>query len=133
MVSTATGKEVMIAAPRVGMAKITALTNATMWSNEMKQQRNTLGQLGIWNGIELVRIPQVFEKGTRTFVYPENKFYILPKTDNRPIKLVYEGDGYFNENTDASVNRDMTIEAEYHTKFGIAVIFGADYAVGEIE
>lgn len=133
MVATATGKEVMIAAPRTACAKITALTNASMWSNEMKQQRNTLGQLGTWNAIDLVRIPQVFEKGTRTFAYPENKFYILPKTDNKPIKLVYEGDGYFNENTDAAINRDMTIEAEYHTKFGIAVIFGLDYAVGEIE
>lgn len=133
MVATATGKEVMIAAPRTAIAKITALTNATMWSDEMKQQRNTLGQLGVWNSIDLVRIPQVFEKGTRVFAYPENKFYIIPKTDNKPIKLVYEGDGYFNENTDASVNRDMTIEAEYHTKFGVAVVFGLDYAVGTFE
>lgn len=132
-VQTATGHEVMIAAPRSALAKITALTNASMWSDEMKNQRNSLGELGLWEGVELLRIPQVFAQGTREFVYPENKFYIIPKTDNKPIKLVYEGDGQFWEDTDSATKRDMTIEAEYHTKLGIAVVFGLDFAVGEIE
>lgn len=132
MVQTATGKEVMIAGPRAAISKISALTNNIYWSEEMKNQRNTLGQLGIWNGIDLVRIPQVFKQGKREFAFSENKFYILPKTDNKPIKLVYEGDSYFNENTDAATNRDMTIEAEYMTKLGVGVVFGADFAVGTI-
>lgn len=130
-VQVATGKEVMIAGPRTAIAKITGLTNSTMWSDEMKNQRNTLGQLGVWNGIDLFRVPQVFAEGTREFVYPEKKFFILPKTDNRPIKLVYEGESLYNENTDWTNLRDMTIEAEYYTKLGIGVIFGADFAVGQ--
>lgn len=132
-VSVATGKEVMIAGPRTAISKIANLTNASMWSDEMKNQRNTLGSLGVWNGIELVRVPQVFEKGTRNFVYPENKFFILPKTDNRPIKLVYEGESLFDENTDYTKRRDMTIEAEYMTKLGVGVVFGADFAAGQFE
>ena len=132
-VETATGYEAFICGSRTALSKITALTNANMWSDEMKNQRNTLGQLGTWEGVELLRIPQTFIQGTREFAYPQNKFFILPKADNRPIKLVYEGDGYFKENTSAETNRDMTIEAEYQTKFGIATVFGYDYAVGEFE
>lgn len=126
------GKEVMIAGPRTALAKITALTNASMWSDEMKNTRNTLGGLGTWNGVPLVRIPQVFEQGTRTFAYPENKFFILPLTDNKPIKLVNEGDSIYNEVSDGTTNRDMTIEAEYMFKMGVATIVGADFATGTI-
>lgn len=133
MVQTATGKEVMIAGPRTAIAKITSLTGAEMWSDNMKNERNTLGQLGVWNGIKLFRVPQVFAKGTRTFVYPEKKFFVLPITDNRPIKLIYEGDSLYNENTDWTTLRDMTIEAEYYTKLGIGVVFGSDFAVGQFE
>ena len=129
-VQVGTGKEVFVAGPRAALAKICALTGADMWSDNMKDTRNTTGGLGTWNGIDLVRVPQVFEQGTRNFAYPQNKFYILPKTDNKPIKLVYEGDSQYFENTDAATNRDMTIEAEYMTKLGIGVIYGADFAVG---
>lgn len=132
MVETATGKEVVIAGPRAAISKITGLTGADMWSDEMKNQRNTLGQLGTWNGVKLMRVPQVFEQGKREFAYPENKFYILPLTDNKPIKLVYEGDSYFNESTAREDRQDMTIEAEYMTKLGINVIFGVDFATGEL-
>lgn len=132
MVETATGKEVVIAGPRAAISKITGLTGADMWSDEMRNQRNTLGQLGIWNGVKLMRVPQVFEQGKREFAYPENKFYILPLTDNKPIKLVYEGDSYFNESTAREERQDMTIEAEYMTKLGINVIFGVDFATGEL-
>lgn len=131
-VQIATGKEVIIAGPRTALAKITSLTNASMWSDEMKTERNTLGNLGTWNGITLMRVPQVFEEGTREFVYPENKFYILPLTDNKPIKLVYEGEGQYFENTDPAINRDMTIEAEYMTKLGFAVVLGVDFSTGTI-
>ena len=132
MVQTATGKEVVIAGPRTAISKITALTNATMWSDEMKNQRNTLGQLGVWNGVKLMRVPQVFEQGTRTFAYPENKFFILPLTENKPIKLVYEGESYFDESTSREERQDMTIQAEYMTKFGVAVVLGVDFATGEM-
>lgn len=130
-VEAATGHEAFICGTRTALSKITNLTNAGMWSDAMKDQRNTLGQLGTWEGVELLRIPQVLKQGTREFAYNQNKFYVLPKVDNRPIKLVYEGDGYFNENTTADTNRDMTVEAEYQTKLGIATVVGYDYAVGE--
>lgn len=132
-VEAATGYEAFICGTRTALSKITNLTNAGMWSDAMKDQRNTLGQLGTWEGVELLRIPQVLKQGTREFAYNQNKFYVLPKVDNRPIKLVYEGDGYFNENTTADTNRDMTVEAEYQTKLGIATVVGYDYAVGEFE
>ena len=131
MVEVATGHPVMIAGTRASLSKITGLTGADMWSSEMKNERNTLGGLGTWNGIPLMRVPQVFEQNTRTFAYPDNKFYILPMTDNKPIKLVYEGDYEYVEDTQSTSRQDMTIEAEYMTKLGIATIIGLDFAVGQ--
>lgn len=124
------GKEVFIAGPRTAISKITNLTDASMWSDEMKNERNTLGGLGTWNGITMMRVPQVFELDTRTFKYDENKFYILPMTDNKPIKLVYEGESYFTESTESTARKDMTIEAEYMTKLGVSAVLGVDFAVG---
>lgn len=132
-IEIATGYKTMICGPRAVLSKISQLTDGAFWSDEMKNQRNSLGQIGTWEGIDLVRIPQTLKQNTREFVYPQNKFFILPEVDDKPIKLVYEGDGYFNENTDGATNRDMTIEAEYQFKMGIATIFGYDYAVGEFE
>ncbi|MGF6375108.1 hypothetical protein M2140_000142 [Clostridiales Family XIII bacterium PM5-7] len=129
MVQTATGKEVVIAGPRTAIARITNLNNEK-WSDEMINERNTLGGLGRWNGIQMMRIPQVFEQGTRNFKYDEKTFYILPLTDEKPIKFVYEGDPRYVETTDYETNRDMTIEAMYQTKMGFATIVGSDYAVG---
>ena len=131
MVEVATGHPVMIAGTRASLSKITGLTGADMWSSEMKNERNTLGGLGTWNGIPLMRVPQVFEQNTRTFAYPDNKFYILPMTDNKPIKLVYEGDYEYVEDTQSTSRQDMTIEAEYMTKLGVATIVGLDFAVGK--
>ena len=106
MVEVATGHPVMIAGTRASLSKITGLTGADMWSSEMKNERNTLGGLGTWNGIPLMRVPQVFEQNTRTFAYPDNKFYILPMTDNKPIKLVYEGDTQMYNVQDAGTHMD---------------------------
>lgn len=131
MVEVATGHPVMIAGTRASLSKIAGLTNADMWSSEMKNERNTLGGLGTWNGIPLMRVPQAFEQNTRTFAYPDNKFYILPMTDNKPIKLVYEGDYEYVEDTQSTSRQDMTIEAEYMTKLGLATIIGLDFAVGQ--
>lgn len=131
MVEVATGHPVMIAGTRASLSKIAGLTSADMWSSEMKNERNTLGGLGTWNGIPLMRVPQVFEQNTRTFAYPDNKFYILPMTDNKPIKLVYEGDYEYVEDTQSTSRQDMTIEAEYMTKLGVATIIGLDFAVGK--
>lgn len=122
------GKEVFIAGPRTAISKITETTKSD-WSDQMKNERNTLGGLGIWNGITLMRVPQVFDLNTRDFKYDESKFYILPMTDNKPIKLVYEGESYFNESTDSTSRQDMTIEAEFMTKLGVSTILGVDFAV----
>lgn len=130
-VETATGADVMLCGPRAALTKLSALSKAD-WSDDMKTERNTTGQLGVWEGVPLVRIPQVFAPGTRDFKYAQDLLYVLPMVDNKPIKLVYEGDPIFEENTESSKNRDMTIEAEYQVKMGVATVVGADYGVIDI-
>ena len=63
LVSTATGNPVIIMGTRTALSKVTALQNATYISDAMKDEHYRTGTLGMWEGKELVEIPQVFEKG----------------------------------------------------------------------
>lgn len=132
-VATATGREVVIVGTRAAVSQLLKLTDSAWISDEMKNQRNTTGNVTYFEGIRTMVVPQVFEAGTREFKLPEKKLFIFPVADNKFIKLVYEGESQFYENTDSAVNRDMTIEAEYMTKLGIATVFGMDFGTYTFE
>ena len=63
LVSTATGHQVMIMGTRTALSKVISLQNADYISDAMKDEHYRTGTLGMWEGKELVEIPQVFEKG----------------------------------------------------------------------
>lgn len=133
-VQTATGEEAVIMGTKSALAKVTALSDTQWISNEMKEERHTTGRLGIWEGITLVEIPQSFAPNdTTTKLVDNNKLLIMPVGDNRFIKIVYEGDSQFYENTDPAVNMDMTVTAEYQTKMGIATVINKKFGMWTIE
>lgn len=133
MVQIATGYEVIIAGTRPALSKLMNLTDGNWVSDAMKEQRNTSGLVTNFEGIETMVIPQVFAEQTTNKVYDTNKLYILPKADNKFIKLVWEGDTMFTENTTATANVDMTIEAEYMFKMGVAIIMSTMFGLYTIE
>lgn len=57
----------------------------------------------------------------------------MPLADNKFIKVVDEGDAQFWENTESSKNMDMTIEAEYQQKMGIATVINRKFGQIKIE
>ena len=128
-VEIGSGHPVMICGSRKALSKLQNLVNAGWVSNEMKEQRNTSGYLAKFEGIDTVVIPQTFKQGTRERAYADDKLYILPKTDNKPIKLVWEGDAQFNESVDPTARMDATVEAEYTYTMGVATVVGLDYGV----
>ena len=122
-VALANGCEAVIMGTKTALAKLSAITPVEYYSDSMKDERNSTGRLGVWNGIRLVEIPQAFAPNTTSTKLEDNKkLLVMPLTDNKFIKLVYEGTAQFVENTDSSVNRDMTVEAEYQQKMGIATV-----------
>lgn len=127
-VALANGCEAVIMGTKTALAKLSAITPVEYYSDNMKDERNSTGRLGVWNGIRLVEIPQAFAPNTTSTKLEDNKkLLVMPLTDNKFIKLVYEGTAQFVENTDSSVNRDMTVEAEYQQKMGIATVINRKF------
>lgn len=128
-VQAATGKEVMLVGTRGALSKAMNLVNSGWISNSMKDQRNTTGMITYFEGLEAMVIPPVYKKNSREFAYSNDTIYVLPKVDNRPIKLVWEGDSMFTETTSSDVNVDATVEAEYQFRMGVATVVGYDFGV----
>ena len=134
LVSTATGYPVMIMGTRTALSKVTALQNASYISDTMKDEHMRTGLLGMWEGKELISIPQVFEKNKiGSYKIDNTLLWIMPMTDIKWIKLVNEGDTQLRSITDKDTNMDMTYESEIQTKLGVAVMLNSAFGCWDIE
>lgn len=134
LVSTATGYPVMIMGTRTALSKVTALQNSLYISDVAKEEHRTKGLLGMWEGKELVEIPQVFEKNKiGSYKIDNTLLWIMPMTDIKFIKLVNEGDTQLRSITDKDTNMDYTFESEMATKLGVAVMLNSAFGVWDIE
>ena len=92
------------------------------------------GLLGMWEGKELISIPQVFEKNkVGSYKIDNTLLWIMPMTDIKWIKLVNEGDTQLRSITDKDTNMDYTFESEMATKLGVAVMLNSAFGVWDIE
>ena len=133
MVSTETGYPVIIMGTRTALSKVTTLQNASYITDAMKDTHQRTGLLGMWEGKELVEIPQVFEKNKiGTYKLDNNLLWVMPVTDLKFIKLVNEGDTQLAQITDKDANMDMTYTAEMQTKLGVAVMLNSAFGVYNI-
>ena len=134
LVSTATGYPVMIMGTKTALSKVIALQNGQYISDAMKNEHYRTGTLGMWEGKELVEIPQVFEKNkVGAYKIDNTLLWIMPVTDLKFIKLVNEGDTQLAQITDKDANMDMTYTAEMQTKLGIAVMLNSAFGVYDID
>ena len=119
------GCEVMFAGARAALAKLGNITKDTM-SNEAKRERETVGYMAHIAGVEAMVIKETYMGNTRDFAFDRNTILILPKVDDKPIKLVMEGDGEFAEDTNPLTRADRTAEAMYFTSIGVGIVFGKE-------
>lgn len=134
LVSTATGYPVMIMGTRTALSNVINLQNASYISDAMKDEHYRTGTLGMWEGKELVEIPQVFEKGkVGAYKIDNTLLWIMPVTDLKFIKLVNEGDTQLRSITDKDTNMDMTYESEIQTKLGVAVMLNSAFGCYDID
>lgn len=118
------GEEVVICGVRSAISSLMGLTESGWVSEKMKDQRNTTGSTAMFEGLETMVVPNVFEQGTTTVKYPTKKLFILPKSDVQPIKFVYEGDITYTDSTDPTARVDQTVEAMITFRAGLATVFG---------
>lgn len=135
-VQTATGKEVVIMGTKSALAKLRKLAEVDWISANMKEELYTTGRLGLFMGIRLVEIPQVFKPNTtERMIDPTGTSLMIMPVDsqNKFIKFVTEGDAMIKEVTDPTVNLDMTSEYYFIQKFGIATVFGLQFGTVTIQ
>lgn len=126
-VQVAAQRAVRFAGTKQALAKLEGAVEAAWVSEAMKNEKNVLGYLKIWEGFDCIEIPQTFNRGTYDFKSPDNILYILP-VGYKPIKLWFEGDTRVRE-SDQYQNHDQTIGVQAQTKMGVGVIF--DTVFGE--
>lgn len=121
-VSAESHRNVRLAGSRAALAKVYRNANSVaFYSNEMKNDMNTTGHLGVWQGLKTIEIPQSFKRGTYDFRNPDDMIYVLPE-NYKPIKLYFEGETRSRE-LDEYQNHDQTISYQVQTKLGVGVVF----------
>lgn len=132
-VQMASGEEVVIMGTRSALSKLSGMGDVNWISEDMKNERYTTGKLGRFEGVRLVEIPQAFENNdTSKKLVDSSKLLIMPAGDNRFVKMYDEGEAQFTEITDSSVHQDMTIDAEYQRKMGVAVVINKRFGIWNI-
>ena len=133
LVERLTGYSVVIMGTKTALRKVTALQNAQYVSDAMKEEHYKTGLLGMWEGYELVEIPQGFKKNDLTQNLVANDIlWIMPVADNKFIKLVNEGETQVYQVTDAGEHMDMTYDFEMQQKIGVAILFNLVFGVYKI-
>lgn len=61
-------------------------------SDNMKDEFNKNGFIGVWEGKALVQLPNTFTDETNTeWVLDNDKLYVVPVNADKPVKVTYEG------------------------------------------
>ena len=133
-IETATGYRVRLMGTRAALANVIKLQNANYISDAMKDEHYRTGTLGMWEGKELVEIPQVFEKNkVGTYKIANDIIWIMPISEEKFLKLVNEGDTQLRTIADKDTNMDYTYESEMMTKLGVGVMLNGVFGVWDIE
>ncbi|MDH6674427.1 hypothetical protein M2277_005119 [Paenibacillus sp. LBL] len=99
-------------------------------SDNMREARNKIGYYGELNGFELREIKNVHKAGSYSeFAIDNNFLLIVPKVNDKFVKIVNEGDALIVDGTNGDVNADFSMEYTFVMKSGIAVIPAAKYGI----
>lgn len=117
--------EIMLVGTRTALSKMVGSFDSG-WSDNMKDERNTLGYVRYYEGIKTLVLPQVHIANTFDFALDNDKVLVLP-SNVKPIKIVREGQTIIDESTDGKKNKDGSIEYEVQFRLGISTIFNVLY------
>lgn len=128
-VEAVTGTQAVVVGTRQALAKVTAGLNVSYYSDSMKNELNKTGRIANVNGLTLVQLPTVHKQNTFEFAYDDNQLLILPQTNDRFIKIVFEGEDLMKEVTDETTHMDMSFDYKFITRFGVHSIFSTLFGV----
>ena len=126
-VEAANGQKPILVGTRLALRKLQGIT--TVVSDNMIDDKNRDGLLPVWQGYACMEVAQGHKAGSLEFTMPNDKVYVIAGND-RPVKLVLEGDTEVKEVADEFTNADGSFEEVVRFKAGVAVVYGG--AIGEI-
>lgn len=126
-VEAATGMEAMILGTKSALAKINYGTE----SEKSKEARNDFGFYGNFHGTQMMAIKQAHKVGSNEFAIDNGFIMVVPKSPDKFVKLVIEGDSMIIEG-DGTNRKDMQREYTFIKKAGIAVLSAAKYGIYRI-
>jgi hypothetical protein len=90
-------------------------------SDKLRDEFNNNGYIGTYNGARIVVLPQSFfdvSNNSDQILVPAGYAWIIPATDDKPVKIAFEGDVVVEE----FQNRDWSREIQVFKKFGVALV-----------
>lgn len=117
---TAYGRPVIVGTA-VALSNITSDSNfQAQMSENMKDEFNKNGFIGMWEGKALVQLPNTFTDETNTeWVLNNNYIYVLPVGADKPVKVTFEGGAEMLEKQDYDTGQ---IEKKTLQKVGVNVL-----------
>lgn len=124
-----TGRDVQIWGTRSALRKI-QLDSPFMLTDSAKQNIQDLGYMGVFAGAPAIMIPQLITPGTDDFAFRGDQLYILPVGDEKPVKLVTEGESIIVDRAaDANTNAARRMEYVFEKRYGVSLIVQMKYGV----
>lgn len=138
-VATVNASDVIIVGTKTALKKINSFYGgsgvAIDWiSDSQKESVANTGRLGIYEGTELMEVPQRFAiNDTTTKLVDNNVLLVLPKTEDKFVKFVDEGETEILEETDKGDNIDDFQTYEICRRLGVEVVLGQYFGCYTIE
>lgn len=124
------GAQVVIMGSKSALKKITGMANVSWGAEAQKSNIMTTGNLGLYEGVSLVEIPNRFADKTfnqSRMVFNNNKLLIMPVIgdEGKFVKFVDEGDTEISEITDRDSKYTSDLMTyEVQRRFGVGVVLG---------
>lgn len=115
-VEAATGNTPIIVGTRTALRSVTT----AVLSEKMRESHNELGYYGSFNGINMMRIPQIHAQGTFNFLITNRDLFVVT-SETKPVKFVTEGEAIL-ESKSMFENADMTVDIFAGERNGVGLL-----------
>lgn len=115
-VEASTGQTALVVGTKKALSKVTS----AVVSEQAKERANQMGHYGVFNGTDMLMIPQSHKAGTHEFAISDNDLWIVAG-DAKPVKFVTEGTAIFDTGS-AFDKADGTVELMAGEEYGAAVV-----------
>lgn len=129
--AAADGKQAMIIGTKKALRNLSANMTPAYIGETVKNDMYNAGFLGTFFGSPVLAVPQRHQVGNTNFILDDNMITVIA-TDEKPIKLVNEGDSLIITG-DPFNNMDLTQEYFAAQRWGLGIVMPNNHGIGRYE